>query len=154
MAGVKATDEQKRRIQTHMLRLKSRLTSTGERQAIAIELAKLFAAFPAQDQSDSPAELRMEAYFEGLHGIPAWAIAEARGRIVRGETVLDTRFAPTPPQLAVQARVLLEPLKADLAKLERIALAAGSTAETTAEERARVTAGFDKLKGDMRNVQP
>ena len=88
-----------------------------------MELAKLFAAFPAQTQNDGATRLRMEAYFEAIGDLPAWAIAEARRRIIRGETLLDLRFAPSPPQLSVIARAVVTPYRMALADLERIQVA-------------------------------
>jgi hypothetical protein len=151
MSGIRPTPQQARAIQGHLASLRSRLVSgPQDRQAVAVELAKLLAAFPAQEQSDMPANLRMEAYFEALHGVPAWAIGEARARVLRGETALDMRFAPTPPQLAAVAKTLLEPHRRDLARLEIIARAAGEDAEPTDDEKARVTSKFDALRKEMR----
>lgn len=150
MQGVTVSNRQRDAIQTHLTRLKSRLSCGGQnRSEVAIELAKLFAAFPAQSQSDTPAELRMEAYFEALAGVPGWTVREARGRIIRGETTLNPSFMPTPPQMAELARAILEPIRSDLRRLEALATA-DANREPPPEERARVTEAFDKLKGEMR----
>lgn len=89
-----------------------------------MELAKLFAAFPAQTQDDGATRLRMEAYFDALADVPAWAVGEARRQIVSGWTTLDTRFAPTPPQLASLARMIVQPYRKALSDLELIQEAA------------------------------
>jgi hypothetical protein len=88
---------------------------------LAIELAKLLAAFPAQDQSDAAAKLRMAAYCEALAEVPAWAVAEARVRILRGEVEsISNKFAPTPPELASIAKMIMRPHRARLDDLLRI----------------------------------
>ncbi len=149
MSGMMVSERQKREMRSHTTRLQSRLScGATNRQEIAIELAKLFAAFPAQGQSDSPAELRMAAYFEALTGVPSWAVQEARGRVFRGETKLNTSFAPTPPQLAEVCRAILDPLRADLRRLQ-IITDADENREPSAEEKQRVVNGFAKLKADL-----
>jgi hypothetical protein len=125
----------------------------SDRQAIAAELANLFAAFPAQDQSDTPASLRIAAYFDALADAPAWAVRQARLRVVSGEHIgsLDTRFAPSPPQFAGVVRGILRPLQDDLADLERISVAVAEHVPTEAE-RERVKEGFAKLRASLKRT--
>src|SRR5690606_17473365 len=59
MSGVRPTVQQVRAVQGHLSRLRDMVASEPDRQQVAVELAKLLAAFPAQEQSDAPAELRM-----------------------------------------------------------------------------------------------
>jgi hypothetical protein len=141
------TDSERQQIPALLSSLKQRLSAApGDRQLIAAELAKLLAAFPAQAQSDAPASLRIEAYFEAVGDAPAWAVQQARLRIIRGEVgSLDTRFAPNPPQLAAVVRDLLSSLRNDLADLERLSAAVVEHVPTP-EERARVAAKFAELK--------
>lgn len=108
----------------------------------------MLAAFPAQAQSEGPADLRMEGYFVGLTGLPLFAIRAAREKIIAGETNLDSRFAPTPPQFAVLARSMLAPLQRDLSDLHSIADRA-EMPEPVASEQARIMKGFEKLHADI-----
>ncbi len=118
-----------------------------------MELAKLLACFPSQAQSDSPANLRMEGYFEALADVPVWAVAEARRRILRNEISFGHNFCPGPPELAGVVRIVLRPVRADLADLRRI-LAAATSQDVTVAERERVSTGWKKLKVDLSEVQP
>ena len=72
------------------------------------EVGKLFCAFPAASLSTAATEVRMEAYESALEDVPAWAVAAAGKRWIRGEvTVLEDRpnlsFPPSPPQLRALA---------------------------------------------------
>lgn len=116
---------------------------------VAVELAKLLAAFPAQEQSASPVALRMEAYFDALFGIPAWAVEQARLKVIRREVAtLNPTFAPTPPEFGEIARNIVAPLRADLNRMEEIAQATANL-EPTPEERERIVTGFDNLKAEL-----
>jgi hypothetical protein len=63
-------------------------THEGPSAVGQLQNAALFACFPIQDQSEVSADLRMARYFEALDNVPAWAIAEARARNLRGEVNL------------------------------------------------------------------
>ena len=147
MSGMEPTDSERQQIPVLASNLKRRLTAApGDRALIAVELAKLLAAFPAQAQSDAPASLRIEAYFEAIGDAPAWAVQQARLRIIRGEVgSLDTRFAPGPAQVAVVLRDLLSSLRNDLIDLERLSAAVVEHVPTP-EERARVAAKFAEFR--------
>lgn len=128
----------------------ARRTTSGanDRPAIGVELAKLIAAFPTQDPGMT-ASLRIEAYSDALHDAPAWAVHEARLRIVRGAVEgLDKRFAPTPPQLAEIVAGILRPLRDDLSTLCELE-AIGVIEEPSEEERARVASGFVALAEEL-----
>ncbi len=143
---------QKRYIETLIRSLGDRLAPPDQghdsSKAVAVEIAKLMAAFPTQAQSDTPTSLRMQAYFEALADAPVWAVAEARGRILRGEVTLGHPFCPSPPELAGIVKMVLRPLRADLDDLRRI-LAASDPQEVEPQERERVAEGFRKLKLDL-----
>lgn len=126
--------------------LTSRLScGAGNDKALAVELAKLLTAFPARGQDEISTELRMEAYFEALTGIPAWAVSEARTDVIRGVAGLDPRFAPTPPQLADLARAKLALIGDELTMLRRIETARIESCEPTPEEHEIVSKGFADL---------
>lgn len=131
--------------------LQARLTPGPDNaKALAVILAKLFAAFPAQAQSDTPTEQRVDAYFEALGDVPAWAVEAVARAILRGETETDGRFMPTPPQLGALAREQLRSTHADLATVQRIMAAKPIGAETSAAERERVKEGFKRFQRELR----
>ncbi len=144
---------QKAHIASLIKDLENRLTPSASCRAImAVEIAKLMAAFPMQTTGDSPAVLRAQAYFEALDDVPVWAVAEARGRILRGEVTLGHGFCPSPPELANIVRLVLRPLRADLDDLRRI-LAAANPQEVAPQEWDRVADGFRKLKLDLAGLR-
>ena len=99
MSGWSITDDERSRIAGLIKHHKARMTpQVGDHRLIAVTLAKLMAAFPAQSQSEGPAEQRVEAYFEALGGMPAWAAEEARKAVISGQALeCSTAWAPTPP---------------------------------------------------------
>lgn len=128
MVGVQPAPEETAKIDGAIADLKARLRSSDsddDEPTKSVALAKVFAAFPSREQSDTPIKLRMDAYFEALARSPGWAVTEACLRVVKGTVAgIDRRFSPTPPQLAEITRAVLSPLKQDLITLERIAEAA------------------------------
>ena len=145
--GMEPTEAERAQIPVLTSTLKRQITAgPADRTLIAAEIAKLLTAFPRQDTGDSELSLRIDAYFEAVGDAPAWAVQQARLRIIRGEVgSLDTRFAPNPPQVAAIVRDLLSSLRNDLADLERLSAAVVEHVPTP-EERERVVAGFDKLR--------
>lgn len=72
------------------------------------EAAKLLTVFPAGNISDAVLDARSKAYETALEDVPAWAVAAAGRRWIRGEVaVLDDKpnlsFPPSPPQLRALA---------------------------------------------------
>lgn len=155
MSGCSIAELERARITGLIARHKARLEpGHNDRKAIAVVLAKLLAAFPAQAQSEAPAAQRVDAYFEALHGIPAWAVDEARKCIITGMAAeCAGSFAPTPPQLAAVCRRMLAQDTKIIADLERI-LAAASEHGPSDAERERVSSGFDRLKADLLRSTP
>ena len=154
-AGLSISESQRRSIEADIVVFRAHLTPQPDNhRRTAIVLAKLLAAFPAQSQSDAPIEQRMEAYFEALHGVPAWAVDRARLDIIAGRADgLSGVWAPTPPQLAKIARSAMRRDQAILADLERVA-AAKPYEDIDLAERKRVAAGFDKLRADLVMPKP
>lgn len=155
MSGCSVTERERSRIIALIARHKTKLSPGHEdRRAIAVILAKLLAAFPAQSQSEAPAAQRVDAYFEALGGVPAWAVDEARKYIITGMAAECTgSFAPTPPQLATVCRRMMAHDREIVMDLERILLAA-SEHEPSVDERERVSTGFDRLKADLAGSTP
>jgi hypothetical protein len=142
MSGFQVTGAQARQIEEAASRLKASFQAgPADIRAKAVLIARLLSGFPSQQTEQS---LRADAYFEALDGLPAWAVERSVGRIIRGEAGLDTRFAPSPAQMAVEARRAMQPARDDLAALERLRIAVADR-EASPEERARVGGGFDRL---------
>src|SRR5690242_1695993 len=152
-AGFSVTTDQRQAINRHRQALQQSFRSAAtDARALAVELAKLLAALPSQNVGEKQAELRADAYFEALDGQPVWAVAEARRRIIRGETNFGQPFAPTPAELTILVRLIVRTVRDDLADL-----AALSDATPLAEEdpmppgdREAIAAGFDELRAALR----
>jgi hypothetical protein len=130
--------------------LKSRVSSDGSDDADkAVELARLSATYPMQGQAETDADLRAEAYFEALDGLPAWAVGEARRLIVKGDTEFGKPWGPTVTEFADLVRSVVAPVKDDLAAVEQLLAARPIGEQTSPAERARVVSGFDKLKVEI-----
>ncbi len=154
MTGFKPSEAQNRHIAAEIKRLKGLLSpSRDSDREIAVELAKMLAVFPSQDQSGAPAKLRIDAYIEALSHLPAWAIGEARARILRGDIVIGHRFMPSPPELVRAVGTVTRPLRDDLADLKRIQQAAAGN-EPSAEERRRISKAFDELAVSLGGKRP
>lgn len=150
MGGCSITDLERRRLEALVADTRRRLTpQPAERRSMAVILAKLLAAFPAQTQSDAPAAQRVEAYFEALSDVPLEFVDDARREVTAGRAPeCGGTWAPTPPQFAAVCRRLMQAERMALARVERL-LAAKPYAEVSSDERKRVSAGLDKLKADL-----
>jgi hypothetical protein len=151
MVGCSITDPDRRRLEATAQGIRQRLTpQPGERQAMAVVLAKLLAAFPAQSQSDAPAAQRIEAYFEALSDVSMLILDAARKEIIAGKAPeCSGTWAPTPPQVATVCRRLMSDERRTLEKIERL-LTAEPIEEISMDERKRVAAGLDRLKFDLK----
>lgn len=149
-SGFSISEGQRRELDSAIAQYRARLAPASDNHRMtAVVLAKLLAAFPAPAQSDAPVEQRMDAYFEALHGIPAWAVDEARKAIIAGKVPdLSGVWAPTPPQLAKVARMAMERDQRVLVDLERIA-AAKQFEDIDQRASRRIADGFDRLRADL-----
>lgn len=149
MHGVEVTAAQARQIAEAISRITASLRAApADLPAKGVIVARLLSAFPASGEQG----MRSDAYLEALENVPAWAVERAVGRFIRGEGGVDTRFAPTPPQVAQEARAAMQPARDDLVKLDRLQRAV-SEREAPPEERARVAAGFDDLLATFRRTR-
>ena len=117
-------------------------------QAKAVEIAKLTMAFPSQGQEGVPNDLRAGAYFDALDGLPAWAVADARRKVVAGRTPYGDPWAPTPAQLRKLVSEILTPLRGELHVLESIEAAEQESKPSDAERR-RVIAQMDQFRAEL-----
>jgi hypothetical protein len=114
----------------------------------AVELAKLFAAFPAAREGEMSVKLRVESYAEALAGLPLWAVTEAR-RDVTGGKFGDGKWCPSSGEFAKLAREKMKPVEGQLALVHRVSNATADGYEPTAEERARVSEGWSELRSEL-----
>lgn len=154
MSGMEPTAQERAQIPALTSTLRRQLSAgPGDGRLVAIEVGKLLTAFPHRDAGDADMAARADAYFDALAEAPAWAVRQARLKVISGEYVgsLDARFAPTSPQFAGIVRGILKPLKDDLGDLERLASATAEH-EPSAEERERVKEGFAKLRASLKRT--
>jgi hypothetical protein len=125
--------------------LDERLTPATERE-VGARFTALLLAFPAQPLSEAAAKIRAGAYFEALSGEPAWAIARAGSRWLRGEADGNFAFAPSPPQLRLLVDAETLPVRHQAARLRRL-LGAGleHAAAIPEARRAELAARFKAL---------
>lgn len=122
----------------------------NDRRAVAGELARLLAAFPAAKGSDDSVALRVDAYVTVIDTAPVWVVAKAVKDFLSGKVPgASNAFAPTPPQFATHMRSILEPYEREIIALERLNTVEVET-EQTPEERAKVSAQMDKLREELR----
>ena len=115
-------------------------------ETIAVELARLFAGYPAQKTDGVSSELRMEAYFEALSGVPAWIVSEVRLATLHDKLGGDPRFAPTPTQFGAPCRDRMRRISEEIAELRRIERATPGYEDPAPEVKARVSEGFKALR--------
>lgn len=122
MSGCSITELDRRRLEALVEGTRRSLTpQPGERRGLAVVLAKLLAAFPAQSQSDAPASQRVDAYFEALADVPLQFADEARQDVVCGRAPEHSgAWAPTPPQFAAICRRMMEDERVKLRQVERL----------------------------------
>ena len=104
------------------------------------EAARLLTVFPAGNISDAVLDARSKAYETALEDVPAWAVAAAGRRWIRGEVaVLDDKpnlsFPPSPPQLRALAVDEWSKARAALWRYRR--LLAGKTERVVPPEERR-----------------
>jgi hypothetical protein len=141
MEGFTITATERARIRTEARQLRARcFEGVGDTDRKAASVAMVLAGFG--NRADA-GDLHAHVYLEAVDNVPAWAVEEVCRRFIRGETEMDARFPPTPPQLAKAARWLVLPLIRDCETLELIA------ATVDEEEFKRVANGFDRLREEL-----
>lgn len=129
--------------------LKARLAcdSAIHQKVVAVQCARLLAAFPADRMSEATARVRSDAYWTALKDKPAWAIDETVTAILRGEEPgIGKSWAPSPPALAAAVHRRLAPILTDIEGLSKVAGAAEWREEAIAPSaRQSVIDGFADL---------
>lgn len=149
MQGFSISPAQHREITAALFSFRQALIAgVADRPLVGIELGKLLAAFPTQDPGLA-AGLRVDAYREAIDDAPAWAVREARLRVIRGQVEgLRKDFAPTPPQLVAIIDDIVRPLRADLADLESLTKIEPK-AEASPEQRAAMANKIDGFRDEL-----
>lgn len=119
-----------------------------DNQELAKAVARLMASYASSRGSDDEARATVTAYVAVLADLPPWAVSEAAQAWARGGYGATTSaFAPSAAELHKAAAYIVRSFSREAEGLERVLTA--RVEPITAEERARVSAGFDKLKTDL-----
>lgn len=149
MGGRRLTAAERRKIEGHISNLYLWLApATAGDKAVTASLARLVAAFPQQGQENVSADLRIDAYYAALAGLPAWTVVTAVNDILAGKTAYGRPWGPWPVELGDECRKLLKPVSDDLRGLQGL-LAAEQEWEPSPEERKRVEEGFQHLRASF-----
>ena len=120
-----------------------------DEKARTVEVAKLLSCFPVGKDGATATKLAMSQYLEAVEDVPAWAVADARSAIVRGQFG-EMKWAPTPAQFASAARARLRQAEDDLSDINRIVGAdVDETVTRTPEELARHEALMAETRAAM-----
>lgn len=85
---------------------------TADRDKARQIVANMLAGFAGANRSDAEHEAELKRYEFAVAGFPAWAIVEACGAFMRGEIEREQhRFAPTPAEVSVVLRRIVQPLR-------------------------------------------
>lgn len=110
--------EQLSRVKSYAATLEQTLRrNAGDDVDIGVVVFELLVAYPAKDADELTSDARLNAYLKAVAKIPAWAVAKACERWLEGYGITGKEnfsFAPTPSQLAIMARKLMEPVRATL----------------------------------------
>lgn len=145
------TEEERRALKAREAAL-TVMTSRSDPEAVSAALAPLWVAFPAAGggSSDGVAEARVLVYAKALDGIPAWAVGEAVMAFLRGEVERQAHmFAPTAPELRLEARRRMKPLEESRHETHML-LQAAPRAVVTAEEAERRRQRVAEIMGRVR----
>lgn len=80
----------------------------------------MLAGMPSQGGGDLDMELRGEAMMMAIDDLPGWAILAQARRVIRGETKLPRKFAPTPAEFREVVSDSLAPIRAELSEIDYI----------------------------------
>lgn len=115
--------------------------------AVISIVGPLLNAFPASARSEGDWRDTLKLYGAALREVPTWAVEDAALRYLDGR-VGDRRFAPTPAQLAAEAREIIKSVTEERRKISTV-LSAQVYHEPTPEERGRVSAGLESLLSEI-----
>jgi len=113
------------------------------RRVVETMIGQMFLRFPSSANAPDM-EARIAAYASDLAEFPAWAVASAIGGS-------GGSFAPSSADLVERARAAIQPFATELTQINKV-LTAETVRETTADERARIAAGFDAAREAARKA--
>lgn len=117
------------------------------------KVAELLLSFAGQAMNEAGAKARARGYITALEDLPAWAIAEACRRWLRGEAgeSQNYNFAPSPPVLRKIAESVVAVVDHQATVLERLLTAkvVDDPEEFTEEHCADMRVRLDKLFKDV-----
>lgn len=119
-----------------------------DRAASKATLMAFLASYGSSRGSEAEAEMTLNAYLVVMSDMPPWAVAEAAAAWTRGGYgAVASAFAPSAAQFHEVAATIVRQFAAEAQRIESV-LSARIT-PISAEERARVAAGFDALVSDF-----
>lgn len=123
------------------------LTIASAATDIADQVAELVAFYATGRSDDHVAAVKIKVFTEALHGMPSWAVAEARRRWFRGALPGgDPSFLPSPALMRAAVDGIVCAVHGQASALRRL-LAAEPEREFTDQERernhARISALFE-----------
>lgn len=147
----KELDQGVRRAAEARLSILSRSLDVRDRAKVTAAISTMLAGFPSNRQTGEEARAVLTAYVTLLDEFPPWLVSEACRRWSRNESQEKYSSLAFPPS-AAQLREVCEGI-ATRFRGERAKLATALAAKTQplgADEKARVSAGFDKIRGELR----
>jgi hypothetical protein len=133
------TPEARRGMTLRAQMLADKLLPAGPEMA-SLAIAPTVIAMIPRSGDEGEHKARMAVYINDLAELPAWALAEACARFRQGK-VGDGKFLPTPGEIAVEARWLMQPFARARHDIERVLAArVAKSPELTADERKAVVA--------------
>lgn len=132
--------------------------SPGLAKELEYELLALRAGFGSsagRDEVSSAVEAKIAA--KALAGFPAWCVAKACARAIGGEaeTIAPGPHCPSPPQIAVECRAILDDIHTELASIDDI-LSARIQPDPNADmaARARAVIAWQDTKAQIAGQNP
>lgn len=117
-------------------------------------IAAMFLGFPTLRLGPDEARRTAQLYVSQLREFPAWAVKRACERILQDKVSgRNPDFSPSVAVVVAECRELVRDLQAEKVKLARV-LDADVYHEPTADEKAAVKAGYEKLIADLRLNDP
>lgn len=112
-------EAQKATLAARSEQLKAALEPSMDAKATRAVLLML-SSMPSAGGGEIDLEFRGEAFRIALRDLPAWAIEREAMRVIRGESKLGSRFAPTPPEFRETVSDSLASIRVELSQIEDI----------------------------------
>lgn len=113
------TPERRETLESRASQLRAALAPSFDGPAARMVLTML-SAMPAQSGGEIDTEMRGDAFRIALRDLPAWAIEREATRVIRGESRLGARFAPTPAEFREAISDSLASIRVELRQIEDV----------------------------------